>query len=219
MIPEEHTTPLVVAQYERNNKAVNLLFSALGTAEYQRVQHLQTAREIWTTLSEHHEGTAPVKARLFQTYLREYENFSQKPGDSVQEMFTRFQSGINKLRANKGTEDHLPTDLEQALKLLHTLDPKVWASTVVAIVEGSSYETLTVAQLFSKLKASEVDKQLWSAPSNGVGTKSLALASVERARANPSDGFALSSVSLMSISEEQLDILGDEELFLFKNHV
>ena len=132
-----------------------------------------------------------MKARLFQTYRHEYENFSQKPGESVQEMFTRFQSGINKLRANKGTEDHLPTDHEQALKLLHMLDPKVWASTAAAIVEGSSYETLTVAQLFSKLKASEVDKKLWSAPSNGVGSKSLALASAEGARANPSDGFAI----------------------------
>lgn len=76
---------------------------------------------------------------------------------------------------------------------------------------------LTVAQLFSKLKASEVDKQLWSAPSSGVGSKSLALASAERARANPCDSFALSFVSLMSISEEQLDTLGDEELCLFNN--
>ena len=118
-------------------------------------------------------------------------------------MFIWFQSGINKLRANKGVEDHLPSDHEQALKLLHTLDPKVWASTAMAIVEGSLYETLTVAQLFSKLKASEVDKQLWSAPSNGVGSKSLALTSAEGARANSSDSFALSSVSLMSILEEQ----------------
>ena len=65
VIPETRTEALVIAKYERNNKAVNLLFSALGTAEYQPVQHLQMTREIWTTLSEHHEGTAPVKAWLF----------------------------------------------------------------------------------------------------------------------------------------------------------
>ena len=79
------------------------------------------------------------------------------------------------------------------------LHPKVWEVTTTAIVEGSTYDTLTTAQLFSKLKASEVDKQLWSTPF-GVGSKRLALASAEGACANSSDRFALSS--LMSISEE-----------------
>ena len=65
VIPETRTEPLVIAKYERNNKAVNLLFSAL-----------QTAREIWTTLANHHEEIAPVKARLFQAYWHEYENFT-----------------------------------------------------------------------------------------------------------------------------------------------
>ena len=65
VIPETRTEALQIAKFERNNKAVNMLFSALGTAEYQPVQHLQMTREIWTTLSEHHEGTAPVKAWLF----------------------------------------------------------------------------------------------------------------------------------------------------------
>ena len=125
VIPDQRATPAQVDQYNANNKALNMLFAAVGDAEFQRVSYHVTAREIWTTLTEHHEGTAQVKARLFQTHRREYENFSQKPGESVQEMFTHFQSGINKLRANKGTEDHLPTDQEQALKLLHTLDPKV----------------------------------------------------------------------------------------------
>ena len=47
----------------------------------------------------------------------------------------------------------------------------------------------------------------------------MALTSVEGAHANPSDGFALSSMSLMSISKEQLDTLGDEELCLFNNRI
>ena len=65
---DERTTPLLVARFERNNKAVNMLFSALGTTEYQHVCHLETAREVWATLASRHEGTATIKARLFQTY-------------------------------------------------------------------------------------------------------------------------------------------------------
>ena len=89
---------------------------------------------------------------------------SPRSGGSIEEMFGHSQLVINKLHANKSVMDHFPTDHDQALKLLHTLDPKVWASTAAAIVEGSSYDTLTTTKLFSKLKASKVDKQLRSAP-------------------------------------------------------
>ena len=37
VIPETRTENLAIAKYNRNNKAVNMLFSAFGTAEYQRV--------------------------------------------------------------------------------------------------------------------------------------------------------------------------------------
>ena len=60
-------------------------------------------------------------------------------------MYGRFQLVINKLRANKCATYHLPSDHEQALKLLHMLDPKVWEVTAVAIVKGLTYDTLTTS--------------------------------------------------------------------------
>ena len=69
------TTPALVAQHEANFKAVNIIFSGLGPSEYERVSHLTIAREIWSLLKAHHEGTATIKARLVETYRREYENF------------------------------------------------------------------------------------------------------------------------------------------------
>ena len=153
----ERNTPVIVAQHEFNNKAVNLLFSGLGSVEFERVSHLDTAREIWATLQAHHEGTTQVKARLYQTYRREYENFAQRPGESIDDLFARFQPVINKLRANKTDADQLVSDHEQALKILHTLDPKIWENKVFSIVESASYDTLSSAELFSKLKATEVD--------------------------------------------------------------
>ena len=47
----------------------------------------------------------------------------------------------------------------------------------------------------------------------------MALASAKGACANPSNSFALSFVALLSISKEQLDTLGDEDLCLFNNRV
>ena len=69
------TTLALVAQHEANFKAVNILFLGLCPSEYEHVSHLTTAREIWSLLKAHHEGPATIKARLVETYRREYENF------------------------------------------------------------------------------------------------------------------------------------------------
>jgi hypothetical protein len=65
-----------------------------------------------------------VKTRLFETYQREYENFIQLAGETIDTMFSQFQSIVNKMRAKKA---HRPyDDHERALKLLHALDQRVW---------------------------------------------------------------------------------------------
>ena len=77
-------------------------------------------------------------------------------GESVA-LFSRFQSIVNKMRANRS---QLPyDDYERAIKLLHALDRKVWEVKVAAITESPNYETLTVDELFSKLKSTEINNQ------------------------------------------------------------
>jgi hypothetical protein len=43
-------------------------------------------------------------------------------------------------------------DHDRAVKLLHSLDHTVWDGKVEAIHESMKYETLTMNELFSKLK-------------------------------------------------------------------
>ncbi|WVZ70474.1 hypothetical protein U9M48_019139 [Paspalum notatum var. saurae] len=145
----------IVAQHEANAKAVNFLFSGLGSMDYERVSHLKTAREIWSLLSAHHEGTATIKARLVETYRREYENFVQKPGESVDDLFGRFQLIINKLRVNSAPAALPYTDHQQAVMLLYALDRKIWEIKVNSIIESAGYDTIGVEALYSKLKATE----------------------------------------------------------------
>jgi hypothetical protein len=52
-------------------------------------------------LQSYHEGTAQVKTRLYETYKREYENFTQLDGEFIDAMFSFFQTIVNKMRANK----------------------------------------------------------------------------------------------------------------------
>ena len=59
------------------------------------------------------------------------------------------------MRANRA---QLPyDDHERALKLLYALDQKVCDVKVSVIQESTSYDTLTMDKLFSKLKSIEID--------------------------------------------------------------
>lgn len=117
----------------------------------------------------------------------------------------------------KANTTNLPyTDHDKALKLLHALDHKVWGTKVDAIIESTNYETLTTDELFAKLKSTEVDKRLRAKQGSPTDPHSMALVSgsgQSMSLANPSTmSFALSS--LVSVSEEQLEVLDNEKLAL-----
>jgi hypothetical protein len=86
---------------------------------------------------------------------------------------------------------------------------------VTAIIESSEYETLTMDELFSKLKSTEINYQTQAKLKNlSAPTMALVLGNDSSSLANPSQvSFALSS--LVSVTEEQLESLGDDELALF----
>ena len=126
-------------------------------------------------------------------------------------MFSRFQSIVNKVNANRSADALKYTEHKKALKLLYALDRSVWDLKVNTIIESAGYETLTVNELFSKLKATEVDNQT-RAKLNGA-SKSVALVTGpggSSSNANPALGFSLAS--LPSVSDEQLETLGDDDL-------
>jgi hypothetical protein len=62
---------------------------------------------------------------------------------------------VNNMRANVAVLPY--DDHDRAIKLLHSLDRTVSSEKVEAILESEKYGTLTVDELFSKLKSSEVD--------------------------------------------------------------
>jgi hypothetical protein len=89
----------------------------------------------------------------------------------------------------------------------------VWSGKVEAILELEKYETLTVDELFSKLKSSEVDRGVRAKMENPTDPHSLALMSGSRTNANMSSRqFSLSC--LVSMPDEEFDVLGEKDLTL-----
>jgi hypothetical protein len=197
--------------FDANNKAVNYLYRSLCESEFERVRTEDLACKIWEQLKNAHAGNAQVQARLFVNYQREYENFTHLPGESIVAMFQRFTVIVNNMRANVVVLPY--DDHDRAVKLLHSLDRTVWSGKVEAILESEKYETLTVDELFSKLKSSEVDRGVRAKIENPTDSHSLALVPGSRTNANMSSRqFSLSC--LVSMPDEEFDVLGEEDLAL-----
>jgi hypothetical protein len=86
-------------RYENNYKALNLITTALGRNIYDRVAHLQTAHDIWLKLCNTCEGSCEIKSSHENTYNRQYQTFSQKPGESLDDCFARFESIVSNLHS------------------------------------------------------------------------------------------------------------------------
>jgi hypothetical protein len=82
-------------------------------------------------------------------------------------------------------------------------------------VESEKYDTLTVNELFSKLKLDEVDRVMTAKIEGSTDSHSLALicGSKEKSNANPSTRMFFLS-SFMAMLNEEFDILGEDKLAL-----
>jgi hypothetical protein len=169
------------------------------------------AWRIWEQLKNAHAGNAQVQARLFATYRREYENFTHLPGESIDAMFQRFTVIVNDMRANVVVLPY--NDHDRAIKFLHSLDCTVWSEKVEAILESEKYDILTVDELFSKLKSSEVDRGMHAKIEKPTDPHSLALVFGSRTNTNMSSRqFSLSC--FMSMPDEEFEVLSEEDLAL-----
>jgi hypothetical protein len=86
-------------RYENNYNALNLIIAALGRNVYDRVSHLETAHDVWLKLCNTYDGSSEIKSSHRDTYIRQYQTFSQKPGESLDDYFARFESIVSSLHS------------------------------------------------------------------------------------------------------------------------
>jgi hypothetical protein len=154
-----------------------------------------------------------LRFRLCATYRREYENFNHLPGESIGALFQRFTVVVNNMMANV---DALPyDDHDRVVKLLHSLDRTVWDGKIEVVVESENYDTLIVNELFSKLKSAEVDRGMTTKIEGPTDSHSLTLISGSKGKSNTNTSTRMFSLSsLMSMADEEFDMLGEDELAL-----
>jgi hypothetical protein len=87
------------------------------------VSHLETAHDVWLKLCNTYEGSSKIKSSRKNTYNRQYQTFSQKPGEFHDDCFARFESIVSRL-CSCGPLAY--SDNECAKQLLYALEDNVW---------------------------------------------------------------------------------------------
>uniref|UniRef100_K3YCN7 DUF4219 domain-containing protein n=1 Tax=Setaria italica TaxID=4555 RepID=K3YCN7_SETIT len=106
------------ANVENNNKARNLIIQGLGRSDFDRFIHHKLAYEVWKALCDYHEGANSVKEVRQDMFKKEYMCFEMKLGESVDDLFARF----NKIPSNLHAVGVTYTDAANDRQLLGALD-------------------------------------------------------------------------------------------------
>jgi hypothetical protein len=100
-----------------------------------------------------YEDSSKIKSSHKDTYTRQYQTFSKKRGESLDDCFARFEFVMSSLRS---CGPLAYSDNERAKQLLYALDDSVWGMKITALEESADFATLDTEKLFSKLKSHEL---------------------------------------------------------------
>jgi hypothetical protein len=120
-----------------NSQATTILLVSLSREEYNKVQGLKSAKEIWDVLKTVHEGDEVTKITKRETIEGEPGRFRLRQGEEPQDMYNRLKTLVNQVRNLGSTkwDDH--EMVEVILRSLVFLNP-----TQVQLIRGNPRYTL-----------------------------------------------------------------------------
>jgi hypothetical protein len=91
-----------------NSQATSILLASLCREEYNKVQGLKSAKEIWDVLKTAHKGDEVTKITKHETIEGELSQFVLNKGEEPQAMYNRLKTMVNQMRNLGSTkwDDH-----------------------------------------------------------------------------------------------------------------
>jgi hypothetical protein len=149
--------PIVLAskddklEFSFNAKGMNSILNGLAEAEFVKVMHLQTAKEMWDKLINSYEGNDKVKDAKLQTYRVQFENLQMKEDETIGKYFLRVEELVNAMKS-LGEKIEEPSLVQKILRSL----PDRFNPKVSAIEELNDIKTLSFDQLLGTLTSYEM---------------------------------------------------------------
>ena len=135
----------------KHHKIRGSLVTTIPRAEYIKMSDKSTLKAMFASLCANYEGSKKVREAKALMLVHQYELFKMKDDESIEQMYSRFQtlvSGLQILKKSYVVSDHVS-------KILRIL-PARWRPKVTAIEEAKDLNTLSVEDLVSSLKVHEI---------------------------------------------------------------
>jgi hypothetical protein len=135
-----------------NSQATTILLASLSREEYNKVQGLKSAKEIWDVLKTTHEGDEVTKITKRETIEGELGRFILNQGEDPQAMYNRLKTLVNQVRNLESTkwDDH--EMVKVILRSLVFLNP-----TQVQLIRGDPrYKLMSPEEVIGKFVSFEL---------------------------------------------------------------
>jgi hypothetical protein len=135
-----------------NSQATSILLASLCREEYNKMQGLKNANEIWDVLKMVHEGDEVTKITKRETIEGEHSRFVLNKGEEPQAMYNRLKTMVNQVRNLRRTkwDDH--EMVKVILRSLVFRNP-----TQVQLIRGDSrYKQMSPNEVISKFVSFEL---------------------------------------------------------------
>ena len=104
VVETRYINPVVLAskgdklEFSFNDKEMNAILNGLAEAEFVKVMHLDTAKEMWDKLINSYEGNEKVKEAKLQTYRLKFEQLKMNEDETVRKYFLRVEELVNAMK-------------------------------------------------------------------------------------------------------------------------
>jgi hypothetical protein len=96
---DEQPTSDQLQKIHCNAQTISILTSSLDKEEFNHVDALNVAKDVWTTLRMAHEGSKPVRKANIEMLEGQLNRFIMFDDESPQDMFNQLKKMINKAKA------------------------------------------------------------------------------------------------------------------------
>nr|CAH66640.1 OSIGBa0140A01.8 [Oryza sativa] len=139
----------------RNVQASNAILSALSPEEFNKVDGLEEAKEIWDTLQLAHEGSPAIREAKIELLEGRLGRFVMDDKETPQEMYDRMMILVNKIKG-LGSEDM--TNHFVVKRLLRAFGPR--NPTLVSMIwERKDFKRLTPNDILGRIVSHEMQEE------------------------------------------------------------
>jgi len=185
--------------YKKHHKIRGILVAPLSHTEYLKMSDKSTAKAMFASLCANYEGNKNVREAKVIMLVYQYELFKMKDDESIEAMYSRFQTLVSRLQIPK--KSYVASD--HVNKILRSL-PARWRPKVTAIEQAGDLNTLSVEDLISSLKVHPIGL---NEHESAKKPKSIALAS---------KGKSSKALKANESEEESLDGCSNEDPAIFE---